>query len=380
VGHASGALAGSGGTDYDGAVADPEHVAVVKGGTAAIRQWNAEHDFPPTMLDLRGADLRGADLRGANLRRALLFDADLSQARLSNAFLRFAVLMGASLSGADLLGTHLSRAQLHRANLSDAKLVHTDLSYARLWGADLTGANLNDAILAHTEFRDADLTRTKLYRTVLLGCDLGRCKGLDAVEHEAPSYVATDTLVASFRGAGNVLTADLITFFRGTGVPQEWLATLPRSMAEVQYDSCFISYGEPDRATAERLNGDLKARGINCWTYALDATPGRRTRHEIKSMLSEADRVVVLCSHRALVREGVLDELADVIDDDPEKLVPVSLDDDWKHPGFRVMRGTRDLGPWLRERNYADFGTLGYDEGLHRLLKALTRPAAPPSP
>ena len=40
------------------------------------------------------------------------------------------------------------------------------------------------------------------------------------------------------------------------------------------------------------------------------------------------------------------------------------------------MRGTRDLGPWLRERTSADFDTLGSDEGLRRLPKALERPEA----
>lgn len=148
---------------------------------------------------------------------------------------------------------------------------------------------------------------------------------------------------------------------------------LPRIVSGVRYDGCFISYGEPDRATAERLYRDLQAQGASCWLYAFDATVGKPTQREIKTRLREANRTVVLCSAAALVREGMLIELEEAIDDNPDRLMPISLDDIWKHPGFRVMRGNRDLGPWLRERNYADFDKLGYDEGLRRLLKALER-------
>jgi hypothetical protein len=255
-----------------------------------------------------------------------------------------------------------------------------DLAQADLTGANLAGANLNFARLIRAELKGTDLTRTRFGFTSFDGCDLSSCKGLDQATHDAPSHVATDTLLASIHGAQNVLTAELTTFFRGAGVLPELLAMLPRIMATVQYDSCFISYGEPDRAIAERLYRDLQARGASCWLYAFDATPGARTRHEFKTKLREADRMVLLCSAQSLVREGVLTELEEVIDDNPEKLVPISTESLWQAPGFRIMRGNRDLGPWLRERNYADFGKDGgaYDEGLRRLLKALKRPPAAP--
>ena len=57
-------------------------------------------------------------------------------------------------------------------------------------------------------------------------------------------------------------------------------------------------------------------------------------------------------------------------------MVPISRDDIWIQPGFRVVRGTRDIGPWLRERNYADFSDDSrYEESLQRLLTALRRKA-----
>ena len=61
-------------------------------------------------------------------------------------------------------------------------------------------------------------------------------------------------------------------------------------------------------------------------------------------------------------------------DEEPDKMVPVSLDHLWIQPGFRVMRGQRDLKPLLVDRNYSDFSneTL-YQESLQRLLKGLER-------
>ena len=37
------------------------------------------------------------------------------------------------------------------------------------------------------------------------------------------------------------------------------------------------------------------------------------------------------------------------MDEDPEKIIPISLDELWKHPGFRVMRGVKGGKPgWAR--------------------------------
>ena len=58
----------------------------------------------------------------------------------------------------------------------------------------------------------------------------------------------------------------------------------------------------------------------------------------------------------------------------PEKIIPISRDKLWKEPGFKVTRGTRDLKPFLMERNYANFEEdSDYKKELNRLLKALER-------
>jgi len=355
-------------------MANPEHVKVVRQGAAAIAEWRQQN--PGIRFDLRETDLARANLVRANLARA-----DLARANLSQADLRWADLSGAALGHADL-----SRADLSGANFFDAVLTRADLNgallvLANLFDADLRGANLRDANLALANLFGANLTATQLAGsrlglTALGNCDLSRADGLSAINHTIASSIGVDTLIRSFRGAGNRLTPDLEAFFLGAGVPKELLEQLPQIIGAVEYYSCFIAHGKPDEGFAKRLCNDLEARGVPCWFYPMDATPGERTWPEIGLARRQADKMVVVCSVKALLRDGVLKEVEEQIDDDPDKMVPISRDDVWTDPGFRVMRAGRDLTPWLRDRNYADFSDEScYEDSLQRVLKALRRKA-----
>ncbi|MCJ7491761.1 MAG: toll/interleukin-1 receptor domain-containing protein [Dehalococcoidia bacterium] len=296
-------------------MANPEHVVLVRKGAKAIAEWRAAH--PDERLDLSGADLsktdlQGADLSGANLREADLERANLGRANLTGGFFLAANLYTANLKGADLNSAHFELANLTMAGLS---------------GADLSQAHVGFTILANVY--------------------LAETAGLGTVVNEAPSSVGVDTLIASFRGAGNRLTPELRAFFRGAGVPEELLDALPKIISEIEYYSCFISYGQPDLKFAEKLREDLKGKGVDCWLYEKDKTIGKRTGHEIVIERRGAEKMVVLCSAKALVRDRFLEEIEDQINEDPNKMVPISLDDLWKEPGFRVMRGTGDLKPFL---------------------------------
>jgi uncharacterized protein YjbI with pentapeptide repeats len=400
-------------------MANPEHVKIVRQGAAAIAEWRRQNPGVPfdltradladadlsgaelapanleganlTRANLSGAHLRGtnlvqahlrtADLGGADLHRAILAGANLPQANLSAANLFAATLRGANLAGANLAQANLRRANLRRANLTGANISGANLMGAHLTTANLTGANLASAGLTGVNLAEADLTETNLAeayfgRTSLGNCDLSQATGLSTVNHLGPSSVGVDPLILSFRGAGNKLTPDLEAFFLGAGVPKELLTALPRIVGEVEYYSCFVSYGQPDLGFAKKLRDDLAARGVACWLYDLDATPGERTRKEIGEARRQADKMVVICSAAALIRDGVLNEIEDQIDEDPDKMVPIARDDIWIQSGFRVVRGSRDLGPFLRDRNYADFSDESrYEESLRRLLKALRRKA-----
>lgn len=43
--------------------------------------------------------------------------------------------------------------------------------------------------------------------------------------------------------------------------------------------------------------------------------------------------MIIICSMRALIRDGVRKEIEEQIDDNP-KIIPISLDNDWKYEGF----------------------------------------------
>lgn len=219
----------------------------------------------------------------------------------------------------------------------------------------------------------ANLTTPLIYKTLDAGIDpyiFTQMRMLSDLLYNADQTAAL-LESAIFQGRGQ-LTPKRKNLFAGAGVPLEFLARLPHIVAKVQYRSCFICYGEPDRSFAERLCSELKEKGVRYWIYHNDATPGEPIWREIGRKRREADKMVVLCSAKALIRDGTLKEIEEQIDDDPDKMVPVSLDSLWNEPGFRVMRGSRDLKPLLLERTYADFSDPSrYQESLEKLLRGL---------
>ena len=84
--------------------------------------------------------------------------------------------------------------------------------------------------------------------------------------------------------------------------------------------------------------------------------------------------MIVLCSYKSLIRDGVKKEIEEQIDENPDKIIPISLDNTWREDGCLIMRGKHDLKPFLLERNYADFSDKSqYAASLNKLLKGLER-------
>ena len=378
--------------EEDCAMANPEHVALVRQGWQAIAEWRQAH--PDALLDLRGAELAMTDLRSADLRVANLAGANLNMANLSNANLGLANMCGANLCEAFLCDADMEGANLNDANLSrawplDANLTNADLTGANLRDAILVGARMQSSNLSRATVTGADLRLALIYFADLDGTDLSLAQtgfslfvqvdlsnavGLATVRHTNLSHVDVGTLVASVRGAGGRLTPELMTFFRGAGVPEELLKEVPRIVAEVKYYTCFISYGQPDVEFAKKLTEDLRAKGVSCWLWETDKTVGQRTQHEIEEKLEEYEKIVVLCSIHSLLGNGIRREIDRQLAKDPDKLVPVSLEEGWRHDNYKVDCLGTDLKPFLIDRNYADFANKPYEEALAELLKGLRRP------
>jgi hypothetical protein len=107
---------------------NPEHLAILRKGTAAWNQWRVTNRHAQSPLshielsdwalepDLAGAELRNADLCGADLTLTDLRGANIRRAELSEADLSLANLQGANLSEAHLDHAVYGRAP-HRGGL-----------------------------------------------------------------------------------------------------------------------------------------------------------------------------------------------------------------------------------------------------------------------
>ena len=135
--------------------------------------------------------------------------------------------------------------------------------------------------------------------------------------------------------------------------------------------SCFISYGQPDAKIARRLYDALRNMGIEVWLYEMNSTVGKRIWKEIKEQMRSSGRLLVICSAESLKRDGVLKEIETQVDDEPDKIIPISLDDMWRKPAFRIRRGKFDLKQYLVERTFVDLGKLSFRDAVKRLVLSL---------
>ncbi len=117
--------------------------------------------------------------------------------------------------------------------------------------------------------------------------------------------------------------------------------------------TCFISYGQCDYGFARELVAQLRSRGVECWFYDTDAKPGNPTWPTIHEARRLADKMLVVCSKEGLERDGLIAELESQIDSDKNKILPISLDEEWRRGTCK--RGGRNLLPSLLDVNYIDF-------------------------
>lgn len=352
---------------------NPDHLAILQRGVAVWNDWRAENPsvVPDLSLkDIGQCELKGANFRGAILLQTILMEMDLKDIDFSGADLRGANLLGSDLQGSDLHASGLFGAEVSFTMLKGVDISLSDLTSANFTCANLIGANLRGAILDSTNFTEAllvqaDLNDAILLETVFGNSNLTNAKGLTSCVHKGPSVIDLRTIVRS----GSLPEK----FLRRCGIPEEAMNTVMGLGATVKYYTAFIGYGEPDVEFAKRIDSELRAKGVSCWLYAVDSTAGRRTWHEIGERRRAADKMIVLCSAESLIREGAQKEIEEQIDEDPDKLLPVSLDNLWKEKGFPVIRGDRDLKLSLLDRNYADFANQPFNKALDKLLGALRR-------
>jgi uncharacterized protein YjbI with pentapeptide repeats len=177
-------------------MANPEHVAIVKQGPEAIRQWQTTQRAAFERLDLSQADLRGANLGQADLTKANLDRADLTRATLIGTNLTKANLTRANLQQADLSIANLQTATLREANLEQADLYAATLRTADLTQANLTEVNLTEANIQHANLRQANLAKATLNHLEAAP----QARHLDTVELSGGDAYHFDTCLQTWGG------------------------------------------------------------------------------------------------------------------------------------------------------------------------------------
>jgi uncharacterized protein YjbI with pentapeptide repeats len=170
-------------------MANPEHEAILRQGVEAWNKWRKE--TPQIEPDVSGVDLEGANLRGTNLggsyhpEKGNLGHIDLEGIYLRNADLRDAYFNDARLFDATLSGANCENANFAGANLARAYLIGTNFSHAELGNVDFTEAKLEEA----------DFSYVGLNASIFGENDLSKVKGLETVEHRAPSRQCAEVCV-----------------------------------------------------------------------------------------------------------------------------------------------------------------------------------------
>ena len=342
---------------YSGAMANPEHLAILKQGVEVWNRWRKE--YPAIQPDLSweqfGATaLAGVDLSGSNIAGTDFRQSDFRRASFGHANLASGNLAGANLTGADL-------------GLVD--LTETDLE-----GATLTDADLQLAHLGWTRLQEADLTRAHFQQTVFACADLRNAKGLSTCIHVGPSSIDHSTILTSWPIP--------VEFLRGCGMPESLIQYLPTLLQQpIQFHSCFISYSTKDQDFADSLHADLQANGVRCWFAPHNIHGGRKIHEQIDEAIRLYDRLLLILSDHSMNSEWVKTEIANARQrEEREKrqmLFPISLVSYEKVKEWKTLDADtgKDSAREIREYFIPDFSNWkdhdSYQAAFHRLLRDL---------
>jgi uncharacterized protein YjbI with pentapeptide repeats len=321
-------------------VANDEHLAILRQGTAIWNEWRASN--PGAKPDFTGAKLIGVRLPGAYLSEADFRTANLREADFRNSNLRM---------------VDFREAVLRRANLRKADLSNALLGCAALDQADFTNASL----------RKADLGAAYLFETVFANVDLGETDGLNYCQHLGPSIVDFRTLR---------LSGDLpLPFLRGCGLPDNLIDYLPSLRCDpIKFYSCFISHSAKDQVFADRLHADLQDKGVRCWFAPHDLPIGAKTWDAIDEAIRLRDKLLVILSKASIGSDWVEDEVNKAYAEERSRkevvLFPIRIDNtvtSTAEPWAVKLRDQRNIGDFRQWKKPAE-----YQKSLGRLLRDLT--------
>ena len=200
-------------------------------------------------------------------------------------------------------------------------------------------------------------------------------KGLETVDHWAPSTIGIDTIIAS---QGKIPES----FLRGAGIPPSIIEAIPSligSLKPIDFYSCFISYSSKDQDFAERLYADLQSKGVRCWYAPYDLKIGDKWRDRIEESIRQHEKLLLVLSQHTIESPRVEEEVVGAQEKEERYfretgvkrlvLFPIRLDESVRETSkawaanLRRLRHIGDFHNWKQHD--------GYQKAFTRLLRDL---------
>jgi len=359
-------------------MANGEHLAILEQGVETWNKWRKKN--ARIIPDLSGADLcdrHFTNVYSNKLKGLNLDDANLRGTKLCNTFLHDVYARYADLTDANLVNATVLMCNFVGANFHHAALGETDFAHTVLWEANFSEARLESTRFTLAWLGNASFENAVLEQAVFGDNDLSRVRGLESVQHRAPSIIGIDTIYVS---KGRIPD----TFLRGCGVPENlihYIPSLVNSEDGLQFYSCFISYSSKDKEFAARLHGRMRDAHLRVWFAPEEMKGGNLLIEQIETAIRVYDKLLIVLSEASLQSEWVMTELRRArkaeCQSGKRKLFPVRLVDfetlrDWEC--FDADSGT-DLAVELREYFIPDFSNWkdhdSFEAAFSRLLKDL---------
>lgn len=143
--------------------------------------------------------------------------------------------------------------------------------------------------------------------------------------------------------------------------------------AQINYQTCFISYSVKDTEFAEKVNQFLSRNGVSTWFAPKDLAIGTKTRTALDQAISSHDRLIVVLSANSITSQWVEKEVEAALEQERQTgtniLLPVTIDNrvfEVPYGWAADLRRTRNIGSFNAWQKEQDFQT-----SANRLLDAL---------
>ena len=349
---------------FPSAMANPEHVAILKQGVKVWNGWREDHQHEIPNFDaemLSGMELRAANLSGARFGPKLLA-VENGTPRLKSNNLTDVDLTGANLTGAIFRGSLLFRANLTDADCQNAVFQDCIMQSAKMASCNLTEAQFSACILDLANLENAILGNTLFCRV-----DCKGLQGLDKVRHKGESFFDLDMLSTG-------LEEGYYNFFHAAGVSDS-LLNYVRSLTvpAVNFHSVFISYSSLDQELASQVYRDLKGNGVRCFFAPEDLRIGDQFRQRIEEAIHLRDKLLLILSQSSVQSTWVQDEVETALERERREnrlvLFPIRIDEavmKTQQAWAASIRRTRHIGDFTKWSQ-----PTAYQQAFQKLLRDL---------